>query len=381
VLGREGGVSPPHSQAENAKEYVLLERDARTLDTPALLVDLPAMERNLATMAEFFRNRPAKLRPHFKNFRVLTLADRLIAAGAIGITCARLWQAEALVQHGIRSVLIANEIAGERMIRKFVELSRAAPIIVAVDDPRVVDEMARIAGSDRELLNVVVDIDLGLKRCGVPLGDVTLGLARHVLNRGLKLRGLMGYEGHLQNLPPGLDKERAVVGAMKILAEARKLLEGAGIPVEIVTCGGTGDFAVAGAYPGITEIQAGSYLLMGTAYVPAAPQFVPGLTVIATVISKPTGSRLVADAGSKAISGERGMPSVKRWPRFQVRALHAEHALIETGGADAPIEVGDTVELLVPYQDGTVNLHRQMFGVRDGKIEEVFTIEHAPQAA
>lgn len=353
--------------------------DARTLDTPALLVDLPTMERNLATIAEFFRDRPAKLRPHFKNHRVLALADRQMAAGAIGITCARLWQAEALVRHGIKSVLVANEIAGEGMIRSFVELSRTAPVMVAVDDPRVVDEMARIAGEARELLNVVVDIDLGLNRCGVQPGDAPLELARHVLNKGLRFRGLMGYEGHLQTLPPGPDKEHAVAAAMKYLADARERLEGAGIPVEIVSCGGTGDFAMAGAHPGITEIQAGTYLLMGTGYAPAAPQFAPALTVMATIISRLAPNRLVADAGSKAISGERGLPSVKGWPQLQVRALHAEHALIETPGAGTTIRVGDTIELLAHYQDGTVNLYHQMFGVRNGKVEEAFTIEHPPR--
>lgn len=353
----------------------LVGQDARALDTPALLVDLPAMERNLATMEGFFRGRPEKLRPHFKNHRVLALADRQMAGGAIGITCARLWQAEALVHHGIKSVLVANEIAGEAMIRRFVELSHAAPVIVAVDNSRTVDDMARIAGDARGLLNVVVDVDVGLRRCGVPPGDAPLELARRVLSKGLKLRGVMGYEGHLQPLPPGDDKECAVRAAMKTLVGARTCLESAGIPVEIVTCGGTGDFAMTGAYPGVTEVQAGSYLLMDTWYASAAPQFEITLSVLATVVSKTPGQRLVVDAGVKAISGERGLPSVKGQPRLRVKTLHAEHAPIEIQG-DVSVEVGDTIELLVHYHDGTINLHDRMFGVRNGKVEEVFTIEH-----
>jgi len=356
----------------------MIGTDFRKLDTPALLVDLDAMERNLATMAGFFRNQQAKLRPHFKNHRVLALADRQMAAGAIGLTCARLWQAEALVRHGIKSVLIANEIAGEAMIRRFVELSHAAPVIVAVDNARVVDDMARIAGDARGLLNVVVDVNLGLNRCGVAPGEPALELARRVVSRGLKLRGLMGYEGHLQPLPPGTAKERSVTAAMEALADSRKRLEAAGIPVEIVSCGGTGDFAIAGPYPGVTEIQAGSYLLMDAWYAPAAPQFELTLTVLATVLSKTPGNRLVVDAGVKAISGERGLPSVKGRPDLRVKALHAEHAPIEILGGDTPAEVGETLELLVHYHDGTVNLHRRMFGIRKGVVEEVFTIEHRP---
>jgi D-serine deaminase-like pyridoxal phosphate-dependent protein len=352
--------------------------DQRLLDTPALLVDLSAMERNLAAMERFFRDRPAKLRPHFKNHRVLALADRQMAAGAVGLTCARLWQAEALVSHGIKRVLVANEIAGANMIRRFVELSHAAPVMVAVDNPRVVDDMAFLAGDARGLLNVVVDIDLGLSRCGVPSVDAALELARHVVSKGLKLRGVMGYEGHLQPLPPGPAKERSVTAAMQTLGEARKRLEDAGLPAEIISCGGTGDFAVAGAFPGITEIQAGSYLLMDTWYAPAAPQFELTLSVLATVLSKTEGHRLVVDAGVKALSGERGLPSVKGQAGMRVKALHAEHALIEIPEGAVPVAVGDTLELWVQYHDGTINLHDRMFGVRNGCVEEVFTIERRP---
>jgi D-serine deaminase-like pyridoxal phosphate-dependent protein len=354
------------------------ESELCKLETPALLVDLAAMERNIATMSSFFQGRPAKLRPHFKNHRVLALADQQMAAGAIGLTCARLWQAEALVRHGIKSVLVANEIAGEEMIHRFVALSREAPVIVAVDNPRVVDEMARIAGDARGLLNVLVDIDLGLNRCGLPTPEAALDLSRYALSKGLRLRGLMGYEGHLQPLPPGPGKVQSVTAAMKVLAQARKNLEDAGIPVEIVSCGGTGDFAIAGPSPGVTEIQAGSYLLMDTWYAPAAPQFEVTLTVLATVISKTPGRSLVVDAGVKAISGERGLPMVKSQPLLRVKALHAEHAPIEILESDVPVEVGDTLELLVHYHDGTINLHDRMFGIRAGRIEETFTIERRP---
>jgi D-serine deaminase-like pyridoxal phosphate-dependent protein len=345
------------------------------LETPVLLVDLPAMERNLATMSGFFRGSAAKLRPHFKNHRVLALADRQMAAGAIGLTCARLWQAEALVRHGIKEVLVANEIAGEGMIRRFIKLSHEAPVIVAVDHPRIVDDLASLAGRDRGLLNVVVDMDLGLNRCGVPSAGAALELARQVVSKGLKFRGIMGYEGHLQPLAPGPAKVRSVQTAMEALADARKQIEAAGIPVEIVTCGGTGDFAIAAPYPGITEIQAGSYLLMDTWYAPYAPEFEVTLTVLATVVSKTPGKRLVVDAGVKAISGERGLPSVKGFERLRVKALHAEHAPIEMLEGDVPVAVGDTIEMLVHYHDGTINLHDRMFGVRNGIVEEVFTIE------
>ena len=345
------------------------------IETPALLVDLDVMDRNLETMARFFCNRPAKLRPHFKNHRVLDLAARQMEHGAIGITCARLWQAERLAGFGIRDILIANEIAGEAPIERFVELSREVPVLVAVDNARVVADMARLARNRNTEVNVLVDVDLGLKRCGMPAGEPAAALARMVVESGLKFRGLMGYEGHLQPLVPGAEKETAVSEAMQALAYTRKLIESTGIPVGIVSCGGTGDYSIAGAFAGVTENQAGSYLLMDTWYAPFAPDFKVALSVLVTVISKTAGERMVVDAGCKAISGERGLPSVKGLAGLKLKALHAEHAPIAIEDPSADIDVGDKIEIAVHYHDGTINLHKRMYGVRNGEVERIFTIE------
>ncbi len=345
------------------------------LDTPALLVNLDAMESNLRRMSAYFRDRKAKLRPHFKNHRVIKLARRQMEAGAIGLTCARLWQAELLVKHGIQEILIANEIAGERMFRRFAELSRVAPVIAAVDDAKVVDDMARVARDMHVELNVVVDVDLGLKRCGVAPGEPAAALAKRVAASGLKLRGVMGYEGHLQPLPPGPEKEERVMAAMKALVRSRECIEREGLPLEIVSCGGTGDYALSASYPGVTENQAGSFLLMDTWYAPFAPDFQPSLSVLATVLSKTTQERIVVDVGVKAMSGERGLPSVKGITGLQVRALHAEHAIIEILDPSVHVEVGDQLEIWVHYHDGTINLHDQMYAIRGEKVEEVFKIE------
>jgi D-serine deaminase-like pyridoxal phosphate-dependent protein len=346
------------------------------IETPALLVDLDTMEQNLRAMAQFFSSRSAKLRPHFKNHRVLELAQRQVENGAIGITCARLWQAERLVNFGIRDVLIANEIAGEAPLQRFVELSCEAPVLIAVDNAMVVADMARLGRNHKAKLNVVVDIDLGLKRCGVQPGEPGVALARTVVEHGLRFRGIMGYEGHLQPLPPGPEKQRVVLQAMKSLVDTKKQIEAAGISVGIVTCGGSGDYSTAGAYPGVTENQAGSYLLMDTWYAPFAPDFKVALSVLATVISKTKGERVVVDAGVKATSGERGVPTVKGIAGLKLKALHAEHAIIEIVDRAVNVEVGDKIEISVQYHDGTIHLHDRMYGVRNGKVERVFPIEH-----
>jgi len=333
------------------------------------------MEQNLHRMAAFFQNRSAKLRPHFKNHRVLGLAKLQIQQGAIGITCARVWQAERLVEAGIPRVLIANEIAGEAELHRFADLAKEAPVILAVDNGRVVDDLGRIARNRNVDLHVLVDVDLGLKRCGVAPGEAALWLARRALEQGLKLRGIMGYEGHLQPIAPGLEKERVVGEAMQMLVGTAKSFAQDGIAVEIVSCGGTGDYSITGSYSGVTEIQAGSYLLMDTWYAPYAPDFRPALTVLATVISKTPGQRIVLDAGVKAISGERGLPSLKGIDGLKLKALHAEHAPVEIVGPGGNVEVGDKLEVAVQYHDGTVHLHKCMYGIRDGRVECVFPIE------
>lgn len=299
-----------------------------------------------------------------------------MAAGAIGVTCARLWEAEALVDHGIKNILIANEIAGERMVRRFVELAREAPVILAVDNVKVVSDLARFARNSNIDINVLVDVDLGLQRCGVKPGEAALALSKSVVESGLKFRGLMGYEGHLQALPSSPTKDRAVKSAVQLLVESKTSIESAGIPVEIVSCGGTGDYFIAGRVPGVTENQAGSFMLMDSWYAPFAPDFEIALSVLATIISKTPGERIIVDAGVKALSGERGLPAVKSALGLRLKALHAEHAVIETLDPGVQVEVGDKIEVCVHYHDGTVQLHQHMYGIRDGMVEELFEIEH-----
>ncbi len=221
-----------------------------------------------------------------------------------------------------------------------------------------------------------MDIDLGLKRCGVVPGEAGVQLAKLVVAQGLRFRGIMGYEGHLQPMPPGPEKHKAVTQAMQWLIQTRRQIEDAGIPVEIVSCGGTGDYAISAAHPGVTENQAGSYLLMDSWYAPYAPDFRQSLSVLATVISKTPGERIVVDAGVKAISGERGLPSVKGGAGLRLKALHAEHAPIEILDSSLPVEIGDKIEIAVQYHDGTIQLHSRMYGIRDGEVEKIFAIEH-----
>lgn len=162
----------------------------------------------------------------------------------------------------------------------------------------------------------------------------------------------------------------------KSLVDTRALIEKDGIPVEIVSTGGTGTYPVGGVYPGVTEIQAGSYLLMDTLYVTRGSTFTRSLTVLATVVSRPEPNRAVIDCGLKELSAERGLSLVRGMEGVELKALHAEHGLLEIQNSGVSLEIGQRVELWVHYSDATVNLHQRMYGVRNGEIEEVFRIEH-----
>jgi D-serine deaminase-like pyridoxal phosphate-dependent protein len=346
------------------------------IKTPALIVDLDAMEGNLRDMANFFGGRPCKLRPHFKNHKTPMLAWKQIRAGAIGMTCATVREAEILVGHGITSVLIANEIGGQEKPERLAELARNASVMVCVDNCHSIRDLAAAQRNRKSHIEVLVDVDIGLNRCGVEPGQAALDLARFALEYGLAVRGIMGYDGHLQAVPPSTERDKIVRQGSTAIVESAALLESAGIPAPIRSTGGTGTYAVSGAHPGITEIQAGSYLLMDNIYVSRGAPFQRSLTVLATVISTRGREHAVLDCGVKAVSGERGLPTLKDVPGAHLRALHAEHAIIELDVPSPPLTPGQKVQVWVHYSDATVNLHSQMYGVRHGELEEVFPIEH-----
>ena len=347
------------------------------ITTPSLLDDLDAMESNLRAMARFFEGRSCKVRPHFKNHKSPALARKQVEGGAIGITCATMREAEILVENGIDNILIANEIAGQEKCERLAEISRLASVMVAADSETAIRDLAAAQRNRKGKIAILVDVNIGMNRCGLEPGNPALELARYALAQGLTVRGIMGYDGHMQVTPPSAERDVQVLEGSKALVETAALFTQAGIDTGIVSTGGTGTHSVAGVYPGITEIQAGSYLLMDNAYLSRSAPFQRSLTVLATVVSTRGKDHAVLDCGIKEMNCERGLPTVKDVPGAQVKALHAEHALIELDPLVSPtLTPGQKVELWVHYSDGTVNLHSAMYGIRKGQVEEVFAIEH-----
>ncbi|HIE50663.1 MAG TPA: DSD1 family PLP-dependent enzyme [Armatimonadetes bacterium] len=344
------------------------------LDTPALLLNQEALERNIAKMAAWSQEMDCAVRPHFKVHRTVRIARQQLAAGAVGITCAKLAEAEVLAEHGVENVLLANEVAGERKISRLVSLAERINFVVFVDHLEVTRQIARTARRRGVTVEVLVEVDVGMHRCGVPPGPEAVQLARLVAQEeGLRFRGLAAYEGHLVALEPGPEKTRQIKEALQPLGELRAQLEAEGLPVEMVCAAGTGSFMITGTLPYVDEVHPGTYALMDLLYAKAGAPFEFAMTVLATVISKRPG-RLITDAGLKALHPVFGWPQVGGQDNLTVRFLSAEHGVLNAQG-QTEVQVGDKLEFIPYYADGTINLFERWYVIRGEEVVDVWPME------
>ena len=337
------------------------------LDTPCLLLDLDAVERNIATMAAYFADKPAKLRPHFKTPKTPEVARRQLDAGAIGITVAKLGEAEVLADAGLGPILMANQVVGRIKIdRLMVLLARGVDITVAVESDYNIAELAAGARRSGQTPQAIVEVDSGMHRCGTATPAETVRLVRALMEAGIRYRGIMGYEGHAVLLPDAEERETKGSAALTVVSQHVEALAEAGLAPEIVSVGGTGTHATAGAWPGVTEIQAGSYVFMDGRYQSVLPdRFESALTLLTTVVSVHE-RYAVCDAGSKSLTGEFGMPATKDGA-IKVRGLSEEHAHL-VGDGLAGLRTGDRIELLPSHGDTTLNLHDVYFVRRGDEV-------------
>jgi D-serine deaminase-like pyridoxal phosphate-dependent protein len=324
------------------------------LTTPALLVDVDALDANLADMAAALPG--PRLRPHVKAHKTTSLARRQASLGHPGFTCATIREVEGMAAAGLgEDLLLANEVLDARRLGAL-----DARITVAIDSDETL--AAAVAGGVREVL---VDVNVGLPRCGIAPA-LAGGLADRARAAGLTVRGVMGYEGHLMML--GDVEERA-----KLTEEcmAKLLAAHADVGGELVSGGGTGTYAL---NRWVTEIQAGSYALMDTAYSAAGLPFRQALTVLATVVSvtAPAGEMLgwaVADVGLKSLGMDHGNPIV---PGAQVWFCSDEHT---TFAPDEPVKAGDRVRVLPAHVDPTIALHERMHLVQGDEILDTWAVD------
>lgn len=346
---------------------------ADALDSPQLLLDLDVVDANLAYLLDACARRGVDLRVHFKSLKCASLARYLASGGVQRFLCAKLNEAEVLADAGRTDIFVANQVIGSAKLARLANLARRAQVRVCVDDPDNVSEMAAAARTAGVTLGVLIEVDIGMQRCGVEPGQPALALARHIQSQaGLRFVGLQGYDGHLQMLPDPAERRAKCLAGLERLIATRKLIEQAGIPVEVVTGAGTGTWEFASSVEGVTEIQPGSFILMDCAYHAVRPEFGCALSILATVLSRRP-NRYVLDAGSKAISKDFGTPVIKDRPGERVMKLAEEHTLVETT-AEAP-RVGERREVLPAHCCATMNLHRQCVAIRKGRVEAVWPIE------
>ncbi len=358
----------------------IIGKDVTAVDTPALVIDLDAMEGNLRTMASFFKDRPAKLRPHAKTHKSPTIARKQIALGAVGITCAKLGEAEVMAEAGIEDILIANQIVGPIKIPRLIALLHHTRVTVAVDSAENLRDLASAAEAQGVTLDVLVEVNTGMNRCGVSAGEPAVRLAQVAADLpGIRFRGIQAYEGHLVGVRDLDERAQKVHEAMAPIIGTRRAIEDAGLPVEIVTGGGTGTFMVTGTLEGFDEVQAGSYVFMDAMYTNVSgvgERFKQALSVHATVISRPVPERIIIDTGRKTVGTDHGAPALKGYPEgVTFKGFSEEHTtLIADDGPARDLRPGDRVEIVPGHVCTTINLYDQYVGVRDGKVEVVWPV-------
>src|SRR3989454_10892368 len=343
------------------------------VDTPALVLDMDALERNLLRMADAVKGSGVRLRPHAKSHKCAEIARRQIAAGAVGVCCQKVSEAEALAQGGVADVLVTNEIVGKQKLARLARLVREAKVGVLADDAANVADLDAAARAEGVRLDGLVEIDVGAHRCGIEPGEPALALARRIAALGnLRFAGLHAYHGSAQHLR-GAEERRAAIAAASEKAHVTKaLIERAGIACETVTGAGTGTFLLESASRVFNEVQPGSYVFMDADYnrnvwEDGWPRFEQSLFVLATVMSTPASDRAVVDAGLKASSVDSGMPQVHGRPGVEYIKASDEHGVLKiAAGARAP-KLGEKLLLVPGHCDPTVNLYDRSEERRVGK--------------
>ena len=396
-----------------AQLAALMGQGTSAIDTPALVIDLDAMERNLARMAAFARSHGLRLRAHAKMHKSAALARLQMQHGAIGVCVQKTTEAEAMADGGVTDIYISNQVVAPLKLRRVAALAQrlrdaGGRLAIAVDSLEGIERLAAamaahwqdhgLTAATRDAegdaaptpIDVFIEIDVGQGRCGVPPGAAAVALAKAIgAHRSLRFAGLQAYHGRAQHLRPAVERRDAIRQAAQQVSETRSALESAGIAVPLVTGAGTGTFALEAASGVWGELQAGSYLFMDADYArnerdPAQPAFEHALFVKSQVIS--TGAdRAVVDAGHKSHAIDSGLPEVLR-PPGQPALVYAnggdEHGILRPaaapGAATLPA-IGETVWLIPGHCDPTVNLHDWMIGVRGGleagHVEQIIRVD------
>ncbi len=345
------------------------------IDTPALVVDLDPLERNLDLMANAARGAGIALRPHAKSHKCPDIALLQQERDAVGICCQKVGEAEAFVAAGIGDVLVTNEIVGRVKQERLARLAQRARIGVLADDAACVLHLGAAARSAGATLDVLVEIDVGAQRCGVAPGAPAVAIAQAIARTpGLAFRGIHAYHGAAQHMRAPAERKAAIARAVAFARETKAMIEAGGVECRTVTGAGTGTWQNerdSGVY---TEIQPGSYIFMDADYhrnalAPDEHNFEQSLYVLAAVMSAPARDRAIVDAGLKAFAFDSGPPLVYGAQGLEYVKASDEHGVLAVAAEAIPPVPGDRVWLIPGHCDPTVNLYDWIVGVRGSRVE------------
>lgn len=346
------------------------------LRTPTLLLDLDAFDRNVARIGRTIAHGGKRWRPHVKAIRSADLARRLLAAGARGVTCATIDEAQAMVGGGIDDVLIASQVIQAAELQQLARLNRHAQVAVAVDALAQVLPLAHAARSAGVTIPVVIEVDVGLSRAGVAPGPAAAALAHGLAQEdGLRFEGLMAWEGHTTRVAAGA-RRNAIVGAVGLLTESARLCAAAGLLPRVVSCGGTGTFETTATLDGVTEIQAGGGVFGDLrCREDFGIDLEAAMRLRASVLARPTPTRIVCDAGWKSLAVYPKAPRVLGIAGAARIAHSASHLTLELDAGAVSPAIGAPIEFDIGYADATVFLHREIVGLRGTRIETRFALQ------
>jgi D-serine deaminase-like pyridoxal phosphate-dependent protein len=353
------------------------------LDTPALCLDLDAMENNVSTMQAALKRFGLVSRPHAKTHKCAAIAKYQLSTGSIGICCAKLTEAEAFYAAGIEPIMMTTSNLAPQKIRRAMALRKKnAQFIQAVDEEQNARDLSAAAKEADVIADVVIDIAVGT-RSGIPAGEGALALAKLIDTLpNLKLRGILSYDGGVQHQKGFAARKARALQAIEANAASREAMKKAGLNVEIFSGGGTGTYNIYHHVPGFSDVQVGSYLFMDMQYLeiggedgnPVYKDFASSLTVTTTVMNNRFPGLLTTDAGTKALTLNKPNPGVVGEPGMDYTAGSDEFGTIKVSNATKAYKIGDKMEVIVPHCDPVVNEYDQIYGIRKDRVEVVWPI-------
>ena len=335
------------------------------LQTPALLVERKTLLRNMAAMNTLLAGSALALRPHYKSHKCAALARLQMENGAKGMTCAKLSEAQDLVDAGIEDVLIANQIVEPEKLDAVAQLAGKCRLTVCVDSRENVLALARAAKHAGTVIHCLIEFEIGMQRCGVTHPEEGLALARCIREQeNLAFDGIQAYAGHVSHMVTRREREDHTRRNRETLTALLRLLEENGLPAQILSGGSTGTAAIKAADGLYNELQAGSYLFMDATYRDLGLPFENSLFVLTTVVSR-RGDLTVVDAGVKTCGVDQGMPAVRDG---QVAQIVASEEHFQLHGLSVDKKPGEKLMLVPGHCCSTVNLHDRIYVVEDGKV-------------